>query len=80
LCPGPCLSLLPFAEQAHLNHLAVAERKDIGNAPMDPFRDDDFVASDNEPLHLATSFGPGAARLACIMPPLLVGAWTRVPF
>jgi len=35
---SPIERILPFAERADLNDLAVAERMDIGKAPIDPLR------------------------------------------
>ena len=74
---SPFESLLPFAERAHLNSLAVAERVDIGKARVNPvivnFQSDstmneenNLVAGDNESFRLACFLGPGVAPVRSV--------------
>lgn len=73
LGPGELKRLLFLGEVAELGDLAFAEREDICEAALAPFLfgfqphshfndGDDLVAGGDEPLRLATAFGPGGAR------------------
>lgn len=70
----PFERLLFVGERAELEDLAVSEREDVRYSPFAPFHfvfqphahldeRDDLVAGDDEPLGLASAFGPSRARL-----------------